>query len=239
MERGLYIAASGMLVNQLRLDVVANNLANAGTAGYKGDRTASRSFGDMLLQNLEDGAPVGPLSLGAQTNGVETSFDQGALRVTDRELDLAISGNAFFAVETPDGVRYTRDGSFRRDADGYLVTAAGRRVLGESGPLRLAEGKVTVGADGTISVGGAEAGRLRLATLEGARKEGGGLLAGEPRAATGASVQQGYLEAANVDAVTQMVAMIEIMRSFESGQKAVQAIDETLQKAVNEVGRTG
>src|SRR5688572_882847 len=161
MDRGLYIAASGMLAEQVRQDQIANDLANVSTPGYKGDRTSQRSFADMLLRNRESGDTVGVTSLGAQIAEIRTDMRQGGLRETEEPLDLALEGTGFLVVQTAEGQRYTRNGRLALDPQGNLVTMGGDRVLGADGqPVRPGAGVVKVAPDGTVSVGGREAGKL-------------------------------------------------------------------------------
>src|SRR4051812_29881017 len=129
MDRGLYIAASGMIAEQVRQDQIAADLANASTPGYKADRSAQRSFGEMLLENTEDGRTVGVLGLGTHVDEVRTSFAQAPLRQTEEPLDLALEGEGFLAVQSDNGVRYTRNGQLVVDAQGRLATAGGQHVL--------------------------------------------------------------------------------------------------------------
>src|SRR5919199_5510377 len=144
MERGLYIAASGMLAEMVRQDQIANDLANASTPGYKPDRSTQRSFGRLLLQNTRTGATVGPLGLGVRVDGTITDLSPGPIRETREPLDFAIVGDGFFAVQTPGGIRYTRNGQFTVSPDGFLATPLGGRVLGQNGaPVR-------VGANGRV-----------------------------------------------------------------------------------------
>src|SRR4051812_46847230 len=141
VERGLFIAASGMLADQLRQDVIANNLANATTAGYKGDRAVGQAFPAMLLQQVQTGAQIGSLSLGTRIADVVTDTSQGALRNTGNAFDLGIAGDGFFSVQAAGGQRYTRDGSFSLDARGQLVTARGEAVLDAQGrPVSIPAG---------------------------------------------------------------------------------------------------
>src|SRR3954452_19853942 len=122
MDRGLYIAASGMMAEQIRQDQIANDLANSATSGYKADRTAQRTFGDLLLNNSVTGAQVGSQSTAVQVDRIQTDFTPKPSRDTGEPLDFAIVGEGFFAVGTAHGTRYTRNGEFRSDANGQLVT---------------------------------------------------------------------------------------------------------------------
>ena len=155
MDRGLYIAASGMLAEQVRQDQIANDLANASTAGYKADRTTQQSFGSMLLTNSMTGATIGTASTAVQVTGIVTDFTPQPLKDTGEPLDFAISGEGFFAVQTGQGTRYTRNGQFGVDAQNRLVTSAGDPVLGRDNQ------PITVGADG-----GVDPRRLNVVTLE-------------------------------------------------------------------------
>src|SRR4051812_16487091 len=112
MERGLYIAASGMVAEMVRQDQIANDLANASTPGYKADRASQSSFGDLLLSNTLTGHPIGPLGLGARIGRIETDTTPAPLRETGEPLDFAIQGEGWFAVQTSQGLRYTRNGQF-------------------------------------------------------------------------------------------------------------------------------
>jgi flagellar basal-body rod protein FlgF len=225
MERGLYIAASGMLAEQVRQDLIAHDLANASTAGYKPDRVASRSFGEMLLSDTRNGQPVGALGLGTQIDRQVTDMSGAPVRDTGEPLDFAVEGDGFFSVRTANGVRYTRDGQFAASARGTLVTAAGDEVLGPNGaPVRI-------GADGKVA-----AADIGVVTLTNARREGDNLFTGTAGGAAAGTVRGGALEGSGVDPVSTMVEMIGSLRAFESGQRVITTIDSTLQKAANQVG---
>lgn len=245
MIRGLYAAASGMLAESLRTDATANNLANVNTAGFKKDAAVNKAFADLLIERINDGPvqPVGNLGTGAEVDEMVTIHTQGMMRHTGNDLDLAIEGAGFFAVETPAGVRYTRNGAFTRNSLGELTTLDGHAVLtAGGGRLLLDGGNIAVGEEGIVSVDGIEAGRLRLAAFADEKllvKEGDSLFrdagAGEMQA-TG-RVRQGLLEMANVNTVAEMVNLINGYRAYEINAKAVQAHDQLLDKAVNEVGK--
>ena len=224
MERGLYIAASGMLAEQVRQDQIANDLANASTPGYRSDRSTQKSFGDMLLENTQTGQTIGSLGTGVEIDSIVTDTTAGPVRDTGEPLDFAIQGDGYFAVQTPQGVRYTRDGQFARAADGTLTTATGNRVLGTNGaPLQ-------VGADGKVPESS-----LAVFTLSGTlTKQGDSLLNGTATAG-GGTVQSGQLEGSNADPTRSMVDMISSFRAFEAGQRVITTIDETLSKAANQV----
>jgi flagellar basal-body rod protein FlgG len=225
MERGLYIAASGMLAEQARQDLIAHDLANASTPGYKSDRVASKSFGEMLLHDTRTGAPIGGLGLGTQIDRQVTDTSAGPLRDTGEPLDFAVEGDGFFAVKTANGVRYTRDGQFSASSRGTLVTAAGDDVLGPSGaPGRIgADGRVLSTAVGVVA-------------LTNPAREGDNLFTGTAGAGTTGKVRGGALEGSAVDPVHTMVEMLGSLRAFEAGQRVITTIDSTLQKAANQVG---
>src|SRR5947209_15718445 len=225
MERGLYIAASGMVAEMVRQDQVANDLANASTPGYKADRSTQQSFNRMLLSNTLTGQPVGTLSLGTRIDSIVTDLTPGPIRETGQPLDFAVEGDGYFAVRTPQGVRYTRNGQFGLSPQGTLQTALGAPVLGQNGqPVR-------VGAGGRVN-----ANQLGVFALNGARKIGDSLFQGTAGGRALGTVRQGALEGSNADPTHAMVDMIASYRNFESGQKAINAIDQTLQKAANQVG---
>ena len=226
MERGLYIAASGMMAEQVRQDLIAHDLANASTAGYKADRVTTRSFGDLLLRDTSSGAAVGPLGLGAQIATQTTDVTPGPLRATGEPLDFAVEGEGFFVVRGPNGTRYTRDGQFQVSANGTLVTARGDEVLSPNGqPVR-------VGAGGDVA-----ASQIGVVALDGARREGDNVYTGTPRGAGAAgTVRQGALEGSAVDPITTMVDMLGSLRAFEAGQRVITTIDSTLAKATSQVG---
>lgn len=199
----------------------------------------------MLIKRINDGpqSPViGSLGTGATIAEVATIHTPGAMRVTNNTLDVAVEGDGYFAVETPNGLRYTRNGTFHRSVQGELVTSDGFRVMGQAGPILLDDGKVNISEDGRIQVDGEEVDQLRLtgfANEQALTKEGDSLMvAGEDaqmRAATGL-VRQGALEMPNVNVVLEMVHMITGYRAYEVNSKAVQAHDQLLDKAVNQVG---
>jgi flagellar basal-body rod protein FlgF len=243
MDRGIYIAASGMLAEQVRQDQIAADLANASTPGYKADRSAEKSFGELLLRNREDGSVVGPLGLGTRVDKVVTSLAQAPLRQTDEPLDVALEGDGFLAIQTPQGVRYTRDGQMVVDAQGRLATASYQQpVLDQTGrPIVVGSGQdVSIAADGTVQSGGRAVGRLGVFALANAKKFGDNLFTGTPGARPAATqVRQGFLEASGVDAARAMVDMITSLRQFEASQRVIHAIDETLGRGIQAGGPNG
>jgi flagellar basal-body rod protein FlgF len=228
MDRGLYLAASGMLAEQIRQDQIANDLANASTAGYKAERTTQQSFGELLLTNSVTGQQVGAVTTGVAVTGTVTDWTPGMLKDTGEPLDFAINGDGFFAVQTPAGVRYTRNGQFSSDEQGRLVTAQGDPVLGRNNQ------PVTLGADGKV-----DPRALNVVLLTNPEKVGNNYVTGTPGAVAGqtaGSVRAGALEASSADPTQSMVDMMASFRAYESGQKVIHTIDETLGKAASSVG---
>jgi len=220
MERGLYIAASGMLAEQVRQNQIANDLANASTPGYKADRSSQRSFSDMLLENSATGQVIGPLGTGVTIARTITDLTPAPLRDTGEPLDFAIEGTGFFAVRTQQGVRYTRNGQFMRSANGTLTDALGNQVLGQSGQ------PINVRADGTAATSPG------VFNVTNPAKVGDSLFQGAAAGRGAGSVKSGALEGSGTDPARSMVDMITSERSYEASQKAIRTIDETLQKAV-------
>lgn len=224
MDRGLYIAASGMIAEQMRQDAIANDLANAATPGYKADRVTQGSFGDLLLANTSTGRVVGPLGMGTYADEQVTNLTPQALRVTGEPLDLAIAGEGFFAVQTPQGIRYTRNGQFSASAAGQLVDQLGNPVLGPDGqPVQLtADGTVVPGSVGVFAVANAE-------------KVGDNLFVGAAGGQATGEVRVGALEGSGVDVARTVVDMIVSFRAYEANQRAIQTIDETLRRTATQV----
>ncbi|MGI6037440.1 MAG: flagellar hook-basal body protein [Limnochordia bacterium] len=237
MLRGIYTAAAGMLVQQRRTDVVANNLANASTTGYKRDVALVRPFPNLNLHRTTDGQRMGSLTTGAGIEGIRPQFSPGGVRHTGNPLDLAVEGG-FFTVQTPAGIAYTKAGNFSLDGAGYLVTARGDRVLGTRGPIRIDNADFTVTEEGDIIVAGEIVDRLAIAELTGdVEKLGDNLFYGQGIPAQEVKVSQGFLEDSNVNVVREMVDLITATRAYEANQRIIQAHDETLGKAVNEMAR--
>lgn len=251
MLRGIYTACSAMLVEQTRLDIIANNLANVNTTGFKKEDVAVQSFHSVLIeaQGVRPGSlrrqPIGMLGMGADEVTSYTSFVEGPLRHTGNSLDVAIVGNGFFVVQTPEGERYTRSGSFSLDTNSQLVTSAGHPVLGENGPIILQGNRIDIDAQGGIYVDGRLVDRLRIvdfAAREGLRRENFQYFratesSGEAAPADGYVVSQEHLEQSNVEIVREMVNMINASRSYEMNQRMILSQDDALAKAVNDVGQ--
>lgn len=239
MDSGYYAAFSGWLARSQALDLAAGNLANAGTAGYRAGRDYFRS------------AIVGPDALDSQLNttvnafgvlgGSRLDFGQGALTPTGNPLDLAIEGDGFFAIQTKQGIRYTRDGQFERAQDGLLTTQAGEPVLdARLQPCRVPAGPIVVGVDGAVSVNGGMAGKLAVfgfSSPEDLTAEGANRYApvdgAQPTAAAGA-IHQGALEASNQDVIEGSLQLVLMQRQSEMMEKAVSMFSNDLDRTASE-----
>ncbi len=243
MIRGIYIAASGMMAQEAKQSAISNNLANVSTPGFKRDIAVGESFSDIVSGLAR--SPIGRMGMSTAITAVYSDHSAGSMASTENPFDLAIEGDGMFAIQTDAGVRYTRSGNFRLDAESYLVTRDGHRVLGADGPIRV-DGSLVVQDDGGVYSDGEFRGRLAVmipTAGEGLVKVGGGLFAeraGMVQAQPGqARVIQGALESSNVNVVREMVDMMTGYRTYEAAQRALLSHDALLDKAVNEVGRVG
>lgn len=252
MIKGFYSAVTGMLVNADRQQLLSHNIANLETPGFKQILGTMEDFvhtgvsfpaGNITRTGIR---PVGTLGLGAMSGPEVVDFTQGGLETTGNELDLAIQGEGFFRVQTPDGERYTRDGRFLRNAEGGLVTVDGHAVLDDDGqPIELEDGIVSIAGDGTISVNGEDAGRLGLAAFENPRealvRSEGNLFTAQqdPTADAAVRVEQGALEMSNANPTQLMSQLVEVARAYEAAQQMVQNQDELLGKTISMLGRIG
>ncbi|MEH7387119.1 flagellar hook-basal body protein [Bacillus sp. JJ1521] len=277
MLRGFYSAAAGMLAQQRRTEMLSNNIANANTPGYKVDQGSLRAFPEMLMQrlegvqspaknggNLRTASTIGGLNTGVYMQEMIPLFKQGDIRETGLATDVALvngnlpinaetnkPGSLFFTVQNANGdVRYTRNGNFTVDPEGYLTTNEGFYVLdGNGNRIALENDQFDVAADGILLVNGQTGSRLGIAFSENPLnliKEGNGLYrtndgAELPNAAVNPEVsytlKQGFLEGSNVDVTQAMTEMMTAYRTFEANQKVLQAYDKSMDKAVNEIGR--
>lgn len=235
MERGLYTAATGMSVAEMTMDVISNNLANTGTTGFKRDALIfNEALERVLKANGGSGREVGPLGNGPGAKGLYTVFEMGNLQATGNPMDLAIgTKEGMFAVQTPQGVKYTRDGVFALDLEGFMVDGNGYRVLDDGGAdIQLDPGKLEISETGLITVNGNEVARIGLyqGTFD---KDGFGLFESPDAVALDeeqVKVQQGFVEASNVNAIEEMILMIKLNRAFEMAQKSASSQDESTQR---------
>ena len=216
----LAAAATGMRTQAATLDVIAHNLANSSSAGFRPQREAFVSFGTELIPDI----------------GVSSA--QGPLRRTDVPTDLALVGHGYFAIATADGVRYTRDGRLTIGPSGYLIDARGNAVLGALGPARFPSA-ARIDEHGRIFAGGQLVDRLRIVAFTKPCSEGQDGLLVAPHGCTpqraSARVQTGYLEDSGVDAVAEMTALIAAERAYEANEKSATRTDESLRRLVTDV----
>lgn len=234
MRPSINLFTSGAIRQERRFQLISQNLSNVQTVGYKKDVPV---FSTLLFDAIES-------SGGEKHDPSVVSFQQGSIEKTGNNLDLAIEGEGFFKVMTPNGIRYTRAGHFKCDREQRLTQADGFPVLGQNGEIRVSGKEMVVDKDGTIKLNGEEVDRIALVTFADPvrlRKDGNNLFA--PEAPDGeqkvesASVLQGYLEQSNVNPIEEMVRLIDSLRTYESCLKVIQSRDELNGKVVNDMGR--
>jgi flagellar basal-body rod protein FlgF len=241
MDNAIYVGLSRQMILQRELDIVANNLANVDTVGFK--------FEDMLESAdpvTAPGASLGstPVTFVA-SDGVARDYTQGALTQTNAPLDLAIEGKGFFQVSTASGPRYTRDGRFKLDATGKLVTQAGDAVQGASGDITLdpKKGQVAISESGVISQAGQVVGKLQVVSfdsLSALSKDGANLYANDsnltPQPSATAVLKQGFLEASNVQPLAQITRLIQINRAYEAISNMMSSTSSLSNTAIQRLG---
>jgi flagellar basal-body rod protein FlgF len=243
MINGILEASRGCLKEEIRMDIISNNLANSTGIGFKKDRI---SFQQLLNETstatpkpTADGLPADPCLV-----SIDVDMTEGDIQTTGNELDLAITGDGFFKINTPDGVRYTRKGNFTLDPTGKLTTQDGYAVVGKNGEINITGTNIAIGDLGSISVDGTVVDSLDIVNFDNSSdlvKENKGLFKNasenpEVAVSSDTTVKQGYIELSNVNVAEEMVNMIHSMRAFESYQKAIKALDELNGKAINQVG---
>lgn len=237
MDSGLYAACAGLMARTTSLDTIASNLANASSAGFRGQRNV---FGTVLAEAAHHGT-LNALNKVTNSYGVlsGTQMDptQGTLTHTGNDLDVALEGPGYFKVKTTNGVAYTRNGSFQVSSAGLLTTAAGDPVLNEAGgTLTLAHGPVTISPDGTVSSGGAITGRLKVVDFPASApltSQGNGYYtapADQEQAAAQTGVRQGAIENSNVSPMDGVVELITAQRSAESMRHVLSMLDGEMDK---------
>ncbi|OHD54262.1 MAG: flagellar basal-body rod protein FlgF [Spirochaetes bacterium GWF1_51_8] len=279
MVKGIYTGASGMIATENELNSVANNLANVNTDGYKMETSVLKAFPEMLVKRLNDdglvvfplgsydlGPVVGKMGTGVEFNEAFIRFEQGNLQETGNEFDLALEGQGFMCIQTPDGERYTRDGNFKISLDGFLVDKNGNKVLGENGPIQIGRNNFAIDYYGNIYINAdipydqfatktdnewknmIKLDKLKLVDFDEKRylkREGYSLYAETDFSGPATvlpddfkpKVYQGFVEKSNVNPVWEMTRMIEVQRLYEANQKVIQTEDEMLGKVINQVGR--
>lgn len=245
MISGLYTAASGMIAVEQRQDIIANNLANIATPGFKRLQPVQLGFYDVFSNEAlhpvhfnAEAAPAGGVK------GVEafTNLSAGSLRMTEDPLSLAVTGPGYVAVDTAGGERYTRNGQFTIDADGHLATAEGQKVASVTGvPIEIDGESVSVTQEGNVLVDGLESGQIRLVEFEKPERlerEGNNLYRAsdevleQSAAAADTILAQGALELSNVQLPVELTSMTLGMRAYEANQRVIRAIDETVGRLI-------
>jgi len=256
MVKGLYTASTGMLNEQRRVDVLSNNLANSATTGFKKEGTTSEAFKDVLAYKIKDTSEpgiarrLGTMNMGVKIGENYVDYSQGPLHETGNTFDMALSGNGFFAVDFMDEegnciLKYTRDGSFTLNTKGELVNKNGDFLMGTDGNHIVLDPTQQFSVDrmGNIYQNGYIQAKIKLTDfadynyLERYGETYFQPVDGAEEIPAEAQVYSGYLESSNVQVVQEMVDMIAFTRAYESNQKIIQAYDETLDTAVNNVGK--
>lgn len=255
MIRSLYTTITGMITQQAKQDVITNNMANANTVGFKEDNLAIKKFDDVLIQNkskiyngINYTQSIGKLSFGSKIDETATDFTQGNIESTDSDTDFAIDGRGFFTVNRDNGTGgaqnyYTRDGHFHVNMQGYLVNDSGDYVMGRNintgnqERISVGSGKITSDVYGNISIDGKPSytfSTVDFNNYKTLKKVGDNLYQGDnPVGNSNISVKQKALEGSNVNPINSMVDMMSVMRTFETQQKVVQSIDQTLGQAID------
>lgn len=244
MNSGMYASVSGSLSAMHRLDMISNNLANINTPGYKKDKMSFEGLlaGPVNPPAVPQGKTADPV---LQKESYYIDYSAGPVNQSGNPLDLALDGDGFFAVTTPEGTAYTRQGNFRSSADGTLVTVDGYPVQGVGGAsIRIQGSRIEIDAKGTVMVDGTPSGAISIVDFEkplALTKVGNSLLVptdaqAVPQAGK-AQIQQGHLEGSNVDSISEMVQLIETNRYFEACSKVIKGFDDLTAKAANDLGR--
>ncbi len=256
MVRGLYTAYTGMRNEQKRLDIISNNLANSTTVGYKEENVVSRAFKDLIATKIRDGSnayvdePIGKFNLGVKIGETYMDWGQGSLRETGNTFDIAIQGDGFFTMRVTNAngessTKYTRCGTFKCTADGYIVDADGNHLQGSGGDLQIPTdaNDIVIKKDGSVFADGELVDTITLTDFEDydylelyGDNMYNAVEGAEIKAAT-ATMEQGFTEQSNVNVISEMVSMITITRAYEAGQKMIQTQDTLLNASVNQVGK--
>ena len=254
MSYGLYAAVSGSMVQEKRMEILSNNLANVNTSGFKEDRPIFREFYNKVQNTimLTDTDSQGSSMLAQKMNmgyltfsGVKTDFSAGDMKYTGNPLDVAINGPGFFVVDTPRGELYTRMGNFSLNDKGELVTHEGYTLKGKGKSIKIEGTEITIDRKGAVTVDKVEVDTLKLVDFEdytALRKVGDNLFedsGGNVRKAEECEIKHRTLELSNINIVKEMVKMIDVLRLYESYQKVIQSLDETTSRATREVGAVG
>lgn len=245
MLRGVAISTSELQAQSLRLQTLAANLANVDTPGYRQDQVVSQTFEQLLLDRLgKDAETVGSLELATVLSRPTIDLTPGPVESTGRALDVALTGPGFFVVQAPDGLRYTRHGAFRQDAEGRLVSIEGWPVLGQNGPI-AAQDPLRIDSSGRVLADDQAVGQLQVVTFAPetvlARRDGTYLVPEEDGAGTPVAepeILAGYIEGSNVDLTTTMTELMAATRAYQAAQRALLAHDETLTRLIQQAGQS-
>lgn len=242
MDQGVYTAAAGAMAMELRLAVIANNIANVDTVGFKKDQINFEKY----LKQL-DTTPLAegeyqrvPEDVITKEYFIDTT--QGSSRQTGNPLDVALVGDGYFTISAPGGTRYTRAGSFGRSVTGVLIDQQGNPVQGEGGEIQLGNGEVIIARDGSLTVGGAVVDKLKVVDIPGDQlvKAGNNLFevkAGyTPGAVEDVQIQQGSIEMSNVDGIKEMLGLIETQRAYDMFQKMMRTVNDAYGQSIRNVG---
>jgi len=235
MYKGIYIALSGAVLKRRNMDIFAQNIANANTPGFKKERIAFKDY-IIPVDNKRDLSKDGRVMADLSKSIID--FSSGTIQRTGNALDLAINGEGFFALEAG---RYTRNGNFMISSDGYLATNDGVKVLGDGGPIAVQGGSIDISPSGEVLVDAVAVGKLKIVNFPDTgvlKKLSGGMFAtAETGETVNAQVNQGFLEQSNVNAIQEMIQVMEATREFESYQKIIHSFDEAASKTINELGK--
>lgn len=250
MLRGIYSAAAGMTSQMMLTDMTADNLANVSTPGYKMSAIQFKTFGEALINRMGNNQPqlLGRFAQGNQVLHSVINFNQGDLQQTGNPLDLGIQGNGFFKVKLPyknDAIAYTRAGEFTRDENGFITTHDGARLQGQNGDILIPRkaSKIEISQYGEVVVDGKTIERIPLISFgdnNALKRIGNSMYTVGPEVneeVAQAHIEQGFLESSNANVITELVNSMTGLRIYETLQKSIQMQNQTLEKAVNDVGR--
>lgn len=242
MDNALLISLSQQLASYRSMDVIANNLANVSTPAFQREEP---TFQEYVMQVPPAEGQTGTQTLSfVQDAGVVRDLSEGHLETTDAPYDLAIHGKGYFAVQTPNGERYTRNGHFGLDASGQIVTSSGDPVQGDGGAITITpdDGNVHIAQDGTVSGKNGTIGKIRVVDFANPRalvKEGASLYAANgqsPATATSFSLQAGMIESSNVQPVIEISHLIEVMRAYQATANLSQSQEDLMRQAIDKLG---
>ncbi|MSO93911.1 MAG: flagellar basal-body rod protein FlgF [Rhodospirillales bacterium] len=241
MESSLYVALSSQNALRRQMDVVANNIANMNTTAFKGE---NMMFVDHLVRSRGGERALGGTVSYVRDLASFRDIREGHLEPTGNTLDVAISGDGYFAVQTPAGERYTRNGRFQRDSNGQIVTQEGFPVLGDGGPITIPQSdtKIDIARDGTVVTETGQLGKFRVVRFQSDQQMqqiGGSLYATTqtPEDVQGRRVAQGMLESSNVQPIVELTRMIELQRTYEGVKNFVEKEDERIKNVIRELVR--